>query len=215
MEKAMWRLSATIRWSPLPKSIARIHSTIRRRQRNTALCCQRRWKTWSIRSSSSQTPIPKILICNWSYWRLNSTWHGWRISAISFTPSNAREKHWWPASGRRSWRLKTSSTQRSSITWMPHKDTSSINICTLPVWAGSRALIGLCRTIHQLALWALALSIMRHEPCLNSLSGRTKDRPISRSVNCRHQWTEALEYGILSARKHQFLQYLAVPWPVE
>ena len=70
------------------------------------------------------------------------------------------------------------------------------------------------RTIHQLALWALALAIMRHEPCLNSLSGRTKDRPISRSVNCRHQWTEALEYGILSARKHQFLQYLAVrdPW---
>ena len=64
---------------------------------------------------------------------------------------------------------------------------------------------------HQLALWALALAIMRHEPCLNSLSGRTKDRPISRSVNCRHQWTEALEYGILSARKHQFLQYLAVP----
>ena len=47
--------------------------------------------------------------------------------------------------------------------------------------------------------------------CLNSLSGRTKDRPISRSVNCRHQWTEALKYGILSARKHQFLQYLAVP----
>ena len=64
---------------------------------------------------------------------------------------------------------------------------------------------------HQLALWALALAIMRHEPCLNSLSGRTKDRPVSRSVNCRHQWTEALEYGILSARKHQFLQYLAVP----
>ena len=30
------------RQSPLPISIARIHSTIRRRQRNTALCCQRR-----------------------------------------------------------------------------------------------------------------------------------------------------------------------------
>ena len=65
-------------------------------------------------------------------------------------------------------------------------------------------LSGLWRTIHQLALWALALAIMHHEPCLNSLSGRTKDRPVSRSVNCRHQWTEALEYGILSARKHQF-----------
>ena len=43
------------------------------------------------------------------------------------------------ASGRRSWRLKTSSTQRSSITWMPHMDTSYINFCTMPVCAGASA----------------------------------------------------------------------------
>ena len=42
-------------------------------------------------------------------------------------------------SGRRSWRLKTSSMRRNSITWIPHMDTNSINCFTMPVCAGASA----------------------------------------------------------------------------